>query len=564
MLEAVLCSLWPVAGQAPSPEREPAGAVRVITRLVLVDVVVIDKQGHTVRGLKKENFALTESGKEQSIATFTSEQVELARAANKPAPLPPNLYTNRPEYRTPPGPLTMLLLDALNTPLADQAYARQQMLKYLETQLQPSQGTAILALGNSLRLLQDFTSDPRLLRAAVQKYTGTKSVLLVEEGDQLNLSQTTANAPAAQGVQQVAQRLQEFEDEQIAAQTDARVQITLAALRSIARTAAGFPGRKVLIWVSGAFPISLEPEQFSTGNLRNVSGLGQSRYYAEQVQSTAALLADAQVAIYPVDARGLTGLDMADASRRTRPGTGGIIPQSSRVLDSHFTMQQLAEETGGRALFNRNDIDQAVALAAAEGATYYELGFYPEGKSWDGKFHKIAVKVARPGVEVRHRRGYFAMDPARWRETSQKPDVDINNALREPLPATQVTFVSRVIPQSTGTQTHIDIQFAVYADTISFEEEAGGRHHASVDFLAVAVSPDGKIAANDSKTMEAHLRQETFARVQKEGVPFHMDLLVASGNYQLHLGVRDNRTGWIGTTTVPLLLETGKTAGKKP
>ena len=544
-LLALLCGgAWPVVAQAPPPQRAPAGAVRVTTRLVLVDVVVIDKEGRTVGDLKKEDFALTENGKQQSIATFTFEQAELARAAAKPAPLPPNFYTNRPEYRTPPGPLTMLLLDALNTPLGDQAYARQQMLKYLETQLQPNQGTAILALGNSLRLLQDFTSDPQLLRAAVQKYTASKSTLLTEESDKLDPSFTGSSGAAA--------RLQEFEQEQIAAQTDVRVQITLAALRSIARTAAGFPGRKVLIWVSGAFPISLDPQEFITGRL---SGLSQSRFYAQEVERTAALLADAQVAIYPVDARGLVGPALADASRHgSIPANAGIDRQGSELLTSHQTMMQLAEDTGGRAFINRNDIDQAVASGAAEGATYYELGYYPEAKIWDGKFHKLAVKVQRAGVVVRHRRGYFATDPAHWRDANQKPDLDISNALREPIPATQVVFIARVVPQAAGPQTHIDIQFAAYADTLSFEEEPEGRHHASVDFLAVAVSPDGKIAANDSKTMEAHLRPETYARVQKEGVPFHMDLQVAPGNYQLHLGVRDNRTGWIGTLTVPLPL----------
>jgi VWFA-related protein len=567
-LLTLLCGcLWLAVGQAPPPNQAPAGTLRVTTRLILVDAVVVDKQGHAVSDLKQEDFALTENGKQQHIATFSLQRADLARAAVRPAPLPPNLYTNRPEYRTPPGPLTMLLLDSLNTPLADQAYARLQMLKYLQTQLQPGQGTAVLALGSSLRLLQDFTSDPQLLRAAVQKFTAGKSVLLTDANDELNLAQPNpggavrSQSSSSGAAARMAQQLQAFEDEQNAAQTDIRVQITLAALRSIARTAAGFPGRKVLIWVSGAFPLNLQPDQFSTGILRNVPGLGQSRYYAGQVQSVAALLADAQVAIYPVDARGLSGLGMPDASQRSQQQgrsrtPGGISFQNTDLIDSHFTMEQLAEDTGGRALFNRNDIDQAVALAATEGATYYELGFYPEGNTWDGKYHKLTVKVVRPAVDVRYRRGYFATDPLRWSESGQKPDLDIREALLGPVPATQITFVARVVPQTTGAQSHIDIQFSADAATISFEEEPDGRRHASLDFLAVAVTPDGKSAAQDSKIIDTHLLPETFAQVQKGGLPFHMELQVAAGNYQLHLGVRDKRTGWIGTTTVPLLLAT--------
>lgn len=547
LLALLAGALWPAASQTPAPQSPPPAAVRVTTRLVQLDAVVTDKQGHAVSDLKEGDFTLLENGKPQKIATFSLEQpFEKTRAPGAPpAALPPDVYTNRPGITSPAGPLTILLLDALNTPQADQMYSRKKMLDYLETQLQPNQGTAILGLGSSLRLLQDFTSDPQLLRAAVRQYNGGKSRLTTEPGEKFEITQASQSGIAGMA----ARRLQEFQEELIRSQIDVRVETTLSALRAIARTAAGYPGRKILVWVSAAFPISLDAS-------RSMGGIGQSRYYGLEIQRTTALLADAQVAIYPVDARGLVGTTLSDASQHSleNQAASGL---NNDLLDSQASMRQLADETGGRAFFNRNDIDHAVATAAAEGATFYQLGFYPEQSAWDGKFHKLSVKILRPGLEVRHRRGYFATDPLKWHDNNTKPEQDLANALRSPVPATQLTFAARVVPHKVGKESIVDIQFAVYTDSVAFEQEQlpdqpDVRHHTILNFVVIAVAPDGKVAVDDSKTMETHFRAETLARVQKEGIPFHMKLQVPPGHYQLHMGVRDERTGWVGTVNAPL------------
>ena len=530
------------AQDAPLPQTSPA-KLRVTTRLVQLDVLVTDKQGRPVSGLTKDDFALYENGKPQTIATFSYTQPQTDAAA--PPPLPPNHYTNRPEYQRPPGPLTMLMLDALNTPASDQANARRQLLRYLETQLQPGQGTAIFALGNSLRLLQDFTDDPRLLHAAIQEVAARKPRLTKEDHDRIDLSMLESHPQ----MRAAARQLYRLEEEQLRSEADTRVQITLGALRSIARSVGGYPGRKNLVWISSAFPLTLQPEQFTTGNLSLESGLANSPRYMKEVRQTAAMLAYAQVAIYPVDARGLVA-GSNDPALGGRPE--GYSDTQTELLESHGVMQQLAEETGGRAFFNRNDIDRAVALSAADGTSSYQLGFYPVVSAWDGKFHRLKVHVSRPDLEVRSRRGYFAEDPLLWRETLEKPDEEMRAALRNPIPATQVTFVARVLEQPADSRGHVDIQFAVYADSLSFEEEAGGLHHAQVDFVAVAFAPDGSVAAQDSRTSVMHLRPDIFSRLQKEGVPFQIQLELAPGSYQLSLGVRDSRTGAIGTTAVPL------------
>src|SRR5205823_6195886 len=124
------------------------------------------------------------------------------------------------------------------------------------------------------------------------------------------------------------------------------------------------------------------------------------RQYSDEVRGAATLLTDSQVAVYPVDARGLVGSFMPDASMRgpnfTRnPGrlTTQISHAGSSLQSSHDAMNDLAQQTGGRAYYNRNDIDRAIALSVQDGSTYYSMGYYPEDKNWDGKFRKIQVKV---------------------------------------------------------------------------------------------------------------------------------------------------------------------------
>lgn len=555
VVSALAGGVWLAAQQVPpAPPPTPAAVLRVTTRLVLVDVVVTDRDGRPVTDLKPEDFTLLEDGHPQPISTFSLEQPgRPAEERSAPPPkLPPDVYTNRPEYRLAPGPLTILLLDVLNTPARDQAYAREQMLRYLATQLKPGQRTAILVLGNSLLLLQDFTTDPRLLQAALQKLRPQTSAALGREEATTEIPVQVADMVP----QAVVQNLQRMEAEYVAVATDSRVAMTLAALRAIARATAGYPGRKNLIWVSASFPFVLIPEQAENFDL--------FRSYADEMRRTANQLTDAQVAVYPVDARGLVGYTIADASDSGRQRFGGrvrsgggfgdqVARNNQMLVDTQHTMRQIAADTGGRAFTNRNDIDQAVALGTTDGSTYYTLGYYPQDKAWDGKFRRIQVKVARKRLEVRHRRGYYAVDPiARPEETPAKEkEAELLAALSDPLPPNLVTFLAHV-PPPTGSA--VTIEFSVDAHTLAFEEVEEGRQHCNVDFLAAAFSPEGKVVKSASQTVDARLRPETFTRARQEGLPFRLQLELDPGRYQMRLIVRDNRTGMLGTVDVPLLV----------
>ena len=317
---ALLAAAARLHSQSPS-QGVPAPTIRVSTRLVLVDVVVTDKQGKPVSGLKAEDFTIEEKGKKQKIAVFQTP--EEAQQQNTPPQLGPGLYTNRPEFRSPGGPLTVLLLDAANTPFQDQAYSRQQMLKYVSQQAKPGTRMGVFTLTNSLRVLQDFTVDPEILLAALKKYQPQEPILQNGVPPPISAGAQTLGARQAATVAQVESIAQGFQSVQMSYALDRRVDITLNAMRSLARILGGIPGRKNIVWLTAAFPFELIPQDRNVSEAELVADLPniqhknvdtiatgsvaatQRQSYAPEIRQAAAELSTAQVAIYPVDVRGL-------------------------------------------------------------------------------------------------------------------------------------------------------------------------------------------------------------------------------------------------------------------
>lgn len=530
--------------------------------MILVTVVATDRN-RPVTDLTAGDFSLLEDGKPQKLSAFSFEKRALAE--EKPAgPIPPNVYTNRPGYLRPPGPLTILLMDALNTPAPDQTYFRQELLHYLDTQVQPGQRLAIFVLGSDLHLLQDFTSDTNLLRRAVEGFTPHTSIQLAQE--QFIAPTPPKEVRSAAAYLAMLRTMKQVAADQGEVTANQKVAITLAAFRTIARSLAGYPGRKNLVWVSSSFPLSYQADMALSGDSTRITFY---RNYQREIRETANVMGDAQVSIYPVDARGLDGVDIVDASKPmtdelgnayTGVAFGNVVTRSSdERLNAQASMQEVANLTGGRAFMNRNDIDNAVALSVADGSSYYTLAYYPANKAWHGEFRKISLKAARPGVHLRYRNGYYAAD------ASQEPhtrDVELVQALRSDAPpATMVIFDAKLVPGAAELPSSVYlkkkflIDFMVDSRTVSSQPQFNGGRHFNLEFHAVAFTPDGRLAAHADTLMNTWASWANYETIASEGVPFHTSLELAPGRYRVRLVVRDARTGYLGTLDVPLVIE---------
>ena len=563
------------AAPAQQPAYETSAVLKVKSRLVVVDVVARDSKGLPVTDLKQEDFTVLEDGKEQKLRIFNFQQPEDSPAAPVQQPaVAVNVVDNLPHFKSGRA-LNVLLLDALNTSRVNQVSMRQAMIKFLET-LPANEPIAVYLLGDKIRLLQDFTTDPAVLKDVVRSFKGKNSPLLGLSADGSPI------APVLPGVAQslppqMAAQVRAFQDQQTADVTDLRVQITLAALNSLSRTLSGYPGRKNLIWISETFPFDV----LLTSAIERSSF--NDRSYSNEIARTGNLLSDSQVAIYPLDARGLAGsgffnvansTDQYGNSMASSSLGGGMASQMDREADdrmaAHGTMNDLADRTGGRAFYNRNDLDGAVRDSINDGSTYYTLGYYPENKDWNGGFRKIQVKVRRGGAKLRYRVGYFAVDSAAFAKLNPKrQDEDFDDAMSLNIPvSTALPFQAIVLPPSAKTQNQVVVSYRLDPHVLSFESNNDGLQSVNVE-CAVRVfskkNPD-KPVTTEAQKMGGALNPDAYAKVMKGFFPCRDQVALQPGDYLLRLGVRDNVTGLIGTANAALTIpaETSSTNQSSP
>ncbi len=551
------------APQTPAPHAyESATVLKTVTRMVVVDVVATDRKGQPVTDLQQSDVTVLEDGKEQEIKVFSFQHPLQAASAPIAAVKPPaNVFTNVPQYLS-SSALNVVLLDALNTNLLNQSYVRQQMLKYLE-KLPQGSPVAVYTLSGKLQLLQDFTTDPEVLKATVKKLKGKASPVLDNPTGGPDIQMVPGGSfgglpPALEA------SMASFESERISFQTDFRVRYTLEALTALAQNLAGYPGRKNLIWISESFPLTINPD-LSLG----ANAFSDMRNYAGQVGETADALIDSQVAVYPIDARGLVGYSFYSAGNSGRDQFGRSIGRSGAAMNQEFsrettglqaahgTMQDIAQKTGGKAYYNRNDIDGAIRASINDGSTYYIVAYYPTNKDWNGKFRKIHVKIKREGITARHRDGYFAVNPTEVAAAKTKEkDIAFARALDVDYPvATGLLFRAGVIPPSEKTENKVLVNFVADSHAISFETGADGLHHASLECAIQVYSEKGKPIKAEANTVAAALKPDTFRKVMQDSTfPCQKSFDLPAGSYLLRLGVRDNRTGLVGSTNAKVTI----------
>jgi VWFA-related protein len=244
------------------PQSTPQVVLNAQAYTVLVDVVVTEN-GKRISGLDRKRFHILEDGKEQTISFLEEHAPEKMPPAQKHAPLPPHYYNNLPS-RPPGSAVNVLLLDALNTPMGNQMDVRRQMVKYLGT-IEPGTTMAIFTLSSRLRMIQGFTSNAGELMAALKSAKGNpqQSVSLDAVSGGAFDSAIGNLQLMGSGAANAVTAMQQFQDASDTFQTDRRVGLTLEAMQQLARYLSAVPGRKNLIWFSGAFPLSLGPETIS-------------------------------------------------------------------------------------------------------------------------------------------------------------------------------------------------------------------------------------------------------------------------------------------------------------
>jgi VWFA-related protein len=490
-------NLWSFAQTSGNQGSKPV--FRSTTRLVIVDVVATDEKGAPVTGLKAEDFTVTENGEEQKLADFSFHQPSgSTEAASQSAS---NILSNSPAY-TGNSALNVILLDGINTDFSNHAYAQDLLVKYLESnpKIQP---TAVYALESNLRLLHDFTTDAKALRDSVAHYKGvgpTHIATVEAAASPFSQRGTFRNVPQGR----------------------------TAAFRSmifLAQALAGYRGRKNLIWISEGFPLSLYPDVSSGEDLLIED-------YSPLVEKIADDLMAAQVALYPISAAGVSKDDQFSAKT---------------------AMSSMAQRTGGKTFFNRNDLDTGIRSSLDDGSTYYTLEYYPSNKSWDNKFRHIKVKLNHPGVKLQYRDGYYGNSPLSTYGLGTLAD-EFSKALDINAPTlTAIAFQAAVLPPSAQTQNHMTVNVAIDPHTLAFEQGGDGLQHAHVTCVVWAYPHKGDPIRSEG-TYDAALKGDQYEQMMKSYFPCRRVLDLKPGSYTLRIGILDRTSNLIGTLSTPVAM----------
>jgi VWFA-related protein len=515
----------------------------------VVDVVVEDTNGHPVHGLKPADFRLTDSEAPQTLIDVEEHSPPLStHPAPTLTPLPPGIFTNYTPT-APDAPLNILLLDALNTTAKKQHFIRNQLQQYVE-HANPNTRIAIFGLANRLILLQGFTSDPATLRDVIQRKLIARSPTAPGTSDR-------STQPSAI---EIAANLRQFESETGAMETLLRPQYTLDAFNTLAHYLAAFPGRKNLLWFSGSFPLNLLPTPSDTSSTDQ-----------QELHETADLLSRAQVAIYPIDARGLMSQPLSDTAE-------------------HATADALASSTGGRTFYNVSTLADAVTSAIDAGYNYYTLTYTPTTPKDDSPYHPIQVEIAAPDAaqhpQLLYRRGYYTTTPS---QPPTNPSANPSANPSEPTSADgrtaaykqaamsrgaplseDIIFKVRALPASATTETTVapnnqlsalvpsngpflryDLDFLTLAAQLTLTPQAG-HPTANVEFLAYVYDTDGRLLNATGTDLSLEGTTTDVAKLAHSVVRCHLEISVPDRvETFLRIGIRDLSTNKFGVVEVP-------------
>jgi len=550
---------------ASRPQQSTPGVVKgnyrfdVTTQLVIETVILKDKSGNPIEGLTAKDFSITEDGKPQTVSFCEYQRLEEAPiAVASPAPTPAAEPVKEAEKPLPavksitvtqiasekPGDikykdrrLLVMFFDMTSMPIQDQIRAQVGAMKFLKTQMTPSDLMAIMTFSSDVKVVEDFTDDRDLLAKDIKNLT-------IGEGqgfDEAISDDSSSDTGAA---------FTADDSEFNIFNTDRQ----LSALETAVKMLGTLNEKKALVY-------------FASGMTRNGTD------NQAQLQSTINAAIRANVAFYPIDARGLmASAPLGDATKGSPGGSGMYTGSSARAAQSNMQGQQetlytLASDTGGKALLDNSDLSLGIVQAQKDISSYYIVGYYTTNGALDGRFRRVKLTLkgelnARAG-KFDYRQGYWAN-----KDFSKFSSTDKERQLQEALimgdPITDIDIAMEI----NFFRLARDRYFVPVAVKIPGSElvlaKSGGADTARVDFIGVVKdAAKGTTVANVRDYAEVKLKGETSAELSKRPVAYDTGFTLAPGNYSIRFLARDNETGKIGTYdskfTVPDLTAQQKT-----
>src|SRR5262245_19243279 len=527
-----------------TPAREQETTVRISTQLVQIDATVTDKKGEHVEDLTENDFELTVDGKKQNITYFRLVKLPepkspepVAAGAPKPAAPPPAapVKTIAPEQvaRT-----IAFVVDDLGLSFESTYYARRAIKKFIDEQMQEGDLVGIIRTGRGLGALQQFTSDKRLLYAAVEKLTWNPN-----SRDMIpRFGAVDNNDMRSQEAIDAETRFEDFRETVFSVGT-------LGALNFVIRGLRELPGRKSAILISDGFRL-----------------FGRDRdntQVLDQVRRLTDLANRSSVVIYSLDAKGLQALFPTAADNVGNPTGPQFAERLSRMSQDNFDSQEgltyVARETGGFAVLNNNDVNLGIRRALKDQQSYYLLGFDPDDEKFDRKYHTIKLKVNRPGLQSRTRAGFIGFSDRPREAAPETRSGQILSALFSPFGARDVPvqmtsfFFNSRNPERKQKNDPESLSFVrsffhFDASNLTFKDAVNGEKVVKMDIATFTFNENGVVVEQHGRAFELQLDEARYRLAMKKGFNYTDDFVIKKpGAYQFRAVIRDSETGRMGS-----------------
>jgi VWFA-related protein len=531
----------------PTPTPDDNQVVKISTNLIQIDVTVTDKNGKAVSDLRPDEIEIFENGQKQKITNFSfiaagQTVTEKPKPVDKNAvPLPPSPVRPEQIRRT-----IALVVDDLSLSWESSYHTRRALKKFVDEQMQDGDLVAIVRTGAGIGALQQFTSDKRMLYAAIEKVKwnplGTGKIGAFAPVDPINEALLNDSDETAEMMAEAMQNLEEFRGSVFATGT-------LGALRYIVTGMSELPGRKSVILFSDGFRLFEQDRQGfqSTGTV-----MGFMRQLVETANR-------ASVVFYTIDPRGLvyTGATAADSITSPTSLNNLMSSRSAELKDTQDGPRFLAAATGGFAVVNNNDIPGGVRRVM-EDQSYYLVGYDPDSDTFDPvrrRFNKLEVKVLRKGLNVRYRSGFFNVAdrerPAENVAAAGDPNQWLFNALVSPFSVSGINLrLNALFGSDEKNLPFVRSLLHVDASDLKFTDEADGKKKAVFDVVAMSFGDNGQPVDRLWKTYTLNLTPERYKLMTKEGFVYHFVFPVKNaGAYQYRVAIRDHQGGKVGSAS---------------
>lgn len=548
-------------------QRQDAGPLlRATTRIVNLSIVATDASGKPIKNLRKNDFTILDDGHPQQITFFSAIDNSIPVHAFVPGA---NTYVNNPEPNGAPPSVTILLFDTLNSKWTTQGYGLNRVRDFLR-QITPEDHIGIYVLGDDLLAIHRFSDNGSDVIAAIHRYDDRHASATARRAAK---EQEAAGGETLDRFLDGKDNRYRFELNGLSKGADGyavdkaafAIQMTTASLEAIARELSTVAGRKTLIWVTDSVGLM---DYFFRDNVdpilkgwRAKAGTDLPAIPAWQnstdVEQMIRLMNNAGIAVYTVDARGLETEHLgfhrdASATPISSP-TDPVTDLLARTPQPNGDLIALAQRTGGRAFFNRNDLETGIRRALDDSQYTYSIAYAPSHNKWKGEWRKIQVKVDRPGVTILARSGYFAL-PAPHPMSPKNRYAFLSEIAASPVDSAQLPFVVHISTPSKTTSDQIlatvDIPPQSLATILAPEPNGHTVGHFEIEFMQIGAK--NKLLDATQKQLDADLKPQEYAAMTRVGWSLTAHLPLKPGAQTLCVILHDENSDDVGSIHISL------------